>query len=47
MEPWISVAQKQGLRILIESHSTRSETAGFGPDSLLKFIANQMEHSGP
>src|SRR6266571_1679828 len=23
MEPWISVAQKQGLRILIESHSTR------------------------
>src|SRR5438093_1705836 len=28
MEPWISVAQKQGLRILIESHSTRSEAAG-------------------
>jgi NitT/TauT family transport system substrate-binding protein len=27
MEPWISVAQKQGLRILIESHST-SEAAG-------------------
>jgi NitT/TauT family transport system substrate-binding protein len=27
MEPWISVAQKQGLRILIESHSTRSEAA--------------------
>jgi len=25
MEPWISVAQKWGLRILIESHSTRSE----------------------
>jgi NitT/TauT family transport system substrate-binding protein len=28
MEPWISVAQKHGLRILIESHSTRSEAAG-------------------
>jgi len=28
MEPWISVANKQGLRILIESHSTRSEAAG-------------------
>ncbi len=27
-EPWISVAQKMGLRILIESHSTRSEAAG-------------------
>ena len=27
MEPWISVAQKQGFRILIESHSTRSEAA--------------------
>ena len=28
MEPWISVAQKEGFRILIESHSTRSEAAG-------------------
>jgi NitT/TauT family transport system substrate-binding protein len=28
MEPWISVAQKSGLRILMESHSTRSEAAG-------------------
>jgi NitT/TauT family transport system substrate-binding protein len=28
MEPWISVAQKRGLRLLIESHSTRSEAAG-------------------
>ena len=28
MEPWISVANKQGLRILIESHSSRSEAAG-------------------
>jgi ABC-type nitrate/sulfonate/bicarbonate transport system substrate-binding protein len=27
-EPWISVAQKQGLRIIVESHSTRSEAAG-------------------
>jgi NitT/TauT family transport system substrate-binding protein len=27
MEPWISVAQKQGFRILIESHSARSEAA--------------------
>ena len=27
MEPWISVAQQQGLRILVESHSTRSEAA--------------------
>ena len=26
-EPWISVAQKQGLRIIMESHSTRSEAA--------------------
>ena len=28
MEPWISVAQKWGMRILIELHSTRSEAAG-------------------
>ena len=28
MEPWISVAQKHGMRILVESHSTRSEAAG-------------------
>ncbi len=27
MEPWISVAEKQDMRILIESHSTRSEAA--------------------
>jgi len=33
MEPWISVAQKMGLRILIESHSTRSEAAGDDLDS--------------
>jgi NitT/TauT family transport system substrate-binding protein len=28
MEPWISVAEKHGLRVLMESHSTRSEAAG-------------------
>ena len=28
MEPWISVAHKQGFRILMESRSTRSEAAG-------------------
>ena len=28
MEPWISVAQKQGFRIILEGHSTRSEAAG-------------------
>ena len=33
MEPWISVAQKQGLRVLIESHSTRAEAAGDELDS--------------
>jgi NitT/TauT family transport system substrate-binding protein len=27
-EPWISVAQKQGFRLIMESHSTRSEAAG-------------------
>ena len=27
-EPWISVAEKQGCRVLIESRSTRSEAAG-------------------
>ena len=26
-EPWISVAEKQGFRVIIESHSTRSEAA--------------------
>jgi NitT/TauT family transport system substrate-binding protein len=28
MEPWISVAQKQGFRLIMECHSTRSEAAG-------------------
>ena len=27
IEPWISVAEKRGMRVLIESHSTRSEAA--------------------
>jgi NitT/TauT family transport system substrate-binding protein len=33
MEPWISVAQKEGLRIVIESHSTRSEAASDDVDA--------------
>ena len=28
MEPWISVAEKEGLRVLMEAHSTRAEAAG-------------------
>src|SRR5467141_4921414 len=28
MEPWISIAEMRGLRVLMESHSTRSEAAG-------------------
>src|SRR5256712_4406228 len=31
MEPWISVAEKRGHTVLIESHSTRSEAAGDEP----------------
>ena len=27
MEPWISVAEKQGFRVLMESHTTRAEAA--------------------
>ncbi len=27
MEPWISVAQKQGFRVIIEAHSTRADAA--------------------
>lgn len=43
MEPWISVAQKQGFRILIESHSTRAEAAGDDLDAatLKKMFAAQ------
>jgi NitT/TauT family transport system substrate-binding protein len=28
MEPWISIAEMRGMRVLMESHSTRSEAAG-------------------
>ena len=28
MEPWISIAERRGMRVLMESHSTRSEAAG-------------------
>jgi NitT/TauT family transport system substrate-binding protein len=43
MEPWISVAQKEGLRILIESHSTRSEAASdeLDGDTLKKMFRAQ------
>jgi NitT/TauT family transport system substrate-binding protein len=45
MEPWISVAQKWGLRILIESHSTRSEAAGDDLDgpTLKKMFSAQAQ----
>jgi NitT/TauT family transport system substrate-binding protein len=45
MEPWISVAQKWGMRILIESHSTRSEAAGDDLDgkTLAKMFKAQAE----
>jgi NitT/TauT family transport system substrate-binding protein len=42
MEPWISVAEKRGLRVLMESHSTRSEAAGDeldGPTLRKMFLA--------
>jgi NitT/TauT family transport system substrate-binding protein len=43
MEPWISVAQKWGMRILIESHSTRAEAAGddLDADTLKKMFRAQ------
>jgi NitT/TauT family transport system substrate-binding protein len=43
MEPWISVAQKWGMRILIESHSTRAEAAGedLDADTLRKMFHAQ------
>jgi NitT/TauT family transport system substrate-binding protein len=28
MEPWVSVAEKRGFRVIMESHSARSEAAG-------------------
>ena len=44
MEPWISVAQKMGLRILIESHSTRSEAASDDLDG--KTLAKMFRAQG-
>jgi len=53
-EPWISVAQKQGFRIIMESHSTRSEAAGDemdGPTLAANFKAQakaaEMIHANP
>ena len=53
-EPWISVAQKQGFRIITESHSTRSEAAGEemdGPMLAANFLAQakaaEMIHANP
>ena len=53
-EPWISVAQKQGFRIIMESHSTRSEAAGEemeGPTLAANFQAQakaaEMIHTNP
>ena len=53
-EPWISVAQKEGFRILLESHSTRSEAAGNemdGPTLAANFRAQAkaaaMIHANP
>src|ERR671925_428219 len=45
MEPWISVAEKQGMRVLMESHSTRSEAAGEELDgpTLRKMFAAEAE----
>lgn len=45
MEPWISVAEKRGCRVLIESHSTRSEASGSeldGPTLRKMFNAEAM-----
>ena len=53
-EPWISVAQKEGFRIILESHSTRSEAAGEemdGPTLAANFRAQAraaaMIHDNP
>jgi NitT/TauT family transport system substrate-binding protein len=45
MEPWISYAEKLGLRVLMESHSTRSEAAGEELDgpTLGKMFAAEAE----
>ncbi|TAK83405.1 MAG: hypothetical protein EPO20_17285 [Betaproteobacteria bacterium] len=45
MEPWISVAEKRGMRVVMESHSTRSEAAGDELDgpTLAKMFRAQAE----
>jgi NitT/TauT family transport system substrate-binding protein len=45
MEPWISYAEKLGLRVIMESHSTRSEAAGDELDgpTLGKMFAAEAE----
>jgi NitT/TauT family transport system substrate-binding protein len=45
MEPWISIAEKRGLRVLMESHSTRSEAAGDALDgaTLAKMFRAEAE----
>jgi NitT/TauT family transport system substrate-binding protein len=47
MEPWISVAEKRGMRVLMESHSTRSEAAGDELDgpTLAKMFRAEAEAS--
>jgi NitT/TauT family transport system substrate-binding protein len=47
MEPWISVAEKQGYRVIMESHSTRSEAAGEELDgpTLAKMFKAEAEAS--
>src|SRR5258705_7686175 len=49
MEPWISVAPKWGMRILIESHSTRAEAAGDELDGATpqKMFPAQARAGGP
>jgi len=48
MEPWISVAEKRGCRVLIESRSTRSEAAGDELDgpTLAKMFRAEAEAAG-
>ena len=53
-EPWITVAQKQGFRILMETHSTRSEAASDqldGPTLAAMFraeaVAAEMINANP
>jgi NitT/TauT family transport system substrate-binding protein len=48
MEPWISVAEKEGLRVIMESHSTRSEAAGDELDgpTLRKMFEAEAEAAG-